>query len=156
MAAEVVSMEREERPPSGGPKPGAYQLSLKTHNILDYVLGVILMLSPAIFGFANIPAARSTFLNLGFTIIGYSLFTRYRWSVFKLIPLGLHMGLDVLLGATLILAPWVIGYRALISDAQLFLHFFLGVGAMLMVGVTRSRTEANIVREDREEMKRAA
>ena len=156
MAAEIVSIDKEERSSQRNPDPGTYQMSLRTHNVLDYVLGVALILSPPVFGFSDVPAARSTCLNLGFSIIAYSLFTRYRWSIFKLIPIGVHMALDIILGASLILAPWVLGYRPLITGGQLLVHFVLGLGAILMVGVTRSRTEATLSREDREEIKRAA
>ena len=157
MSAEIVSIEKSERSGSpGGPSRYPYQLSLKTHNVLDYIMGVVLIVSPGIFGFSDVPAARSTFLNLGFALIAYSLFTRYRWSIFKLVPLGTHMVLDVILGASLILAPWVLGYRPLISGGQLIVHLALGLGAMLMVGMTRSKSEVSMVQEDREELKRAA
>jgi hypothetical protein len=156
MAAEIVSIDKDEPATPQDPRPGVYQMSLKTHNVLDYLLGVALILSPPVFGFSDVPAARSTCLNLGFAIIAYSLFTRYRWSIFKLIPIGLHMTFDIILGASLILAPWALGYRPLITGGQLLVHFVLGLGAILMVGVTRSRTEATIAREDREELKRAA
>jgi hypothetical protein len=156
MAADVVSMERENRPAGGGPRRPVYQMSLKTHNILDYTLGIVLLLSPIVFGFTDVSSARATFQNLGFVLIAYSLLTRYRYSVFKLIPLGFHMALDVLLGASLILAPWALGYRPMINNGQLFVHFLLGLGTLMMVGVTRSRTASTIAREDREEIKKAA
>jgi hypothetical protein len=66
------------------------------------------------------------------------------------------MALDVLLGASLILAPWALGYRPMINNGQLFVHFLLGLGTLMMVGVTRSRTASTIAREDREEIKKAA
>ena len=156
MPAEVVSMEREDRPSGPGSNRPVYQMSLRTHNVLDYVLGGVLILAPVVFGFSDISSARSTFQNLGFALIAYSLLTRYRYSVFKVIPLGLHMALDVLVGVSLILAPWAVGYRPLISNGQLFLHFLLGVGALMMVGITRSRSQATLTREDREEFKKAA
>src|SRR3989338_2511280 len=73
-------------------------LSIKTHNILDYVTGAILLFVPAIFGFSEIDAARNIFIFAGISLIGYSLLTKYQYSLWKVIPLGVHMSLDVLLG----------------------------------------------------------
>lgn len=122
-------------------------LSLKTHNIMDYVIGAVLILSPYIFGFSGVDAARNVFLILGFGLIGYSLLTNYRYSVAKVIPLGVHMAMDVTAGFVVILAPYVLGYSDLLTDGQIALHWIMGFGAMGLVALTRSRTERAAVAE---------
>ena len=73
-------------------------MSLKTHNILDYVAGAgCVMLSSAV---GDVPAARNLLISAGLGQIAYSLFTNYRYSAAKLIPLGVHMGLDLGAGLT--------------------------------------------------------
>jgi hypothetical protein len=116
-------------------------LSLRTHNILDYVGAAILVLSPFIFGFSDVAAARNTFLVLGFALAIYSLLTNYYYSVAKLIPLGVHMFLDVVTGIVLMLAPSIFNYRSVITDGQYALHFVLGIGVIVLVAVTRRKTE---------------
>jgi hypothetical protein len=37
----------------------------------------------------------------------YSLFTRYEWGVFKVIPFEVHLLFDVILGAKLLVAAWL-------------------------------------------------
>jgi hypothetical protein len=121
-------------------------LSLNTHNILDYVIGAVLILCPSIFGFFNVFPARDTFLILGFGLIGYSLLTNYRYSIAKVIPLGVHMFLDVTAGAVLILAPYIFNYRDFITGGQTVVHFVMGVGAWLLVAFTNRRTNRMVDR----------
>lgn len=130
-------------------------ISLNTHNVLDYVIGAVLVLCPYVFGFQDIPAARNLFLVLGFGLIGYSLLTRYKYSMLNLIPLGVHMAFDALAGLVLMAGPWLFGYRGLISPAQTVLHFVLGVGAIGLVALTSVRTDATRIlthatRQDRD------
>jgi hypothetical protein len=120
-------------------------LSLKTHNILDYVIGAILVLCPYVFGFSDVTAAKTVFLVLGFGLIGYSLLTNYQYSLFKVIPLGVHMTFDVIAGAVLILAPYVFGYRGMITGGQTALHYVLGLGAWALVATTRPRSERDVI-----------
>lgn len=122
-------------------------LSLKTHNVLDYVVGATLVACPYIFGFSDVDIARNVFLTLGLGLIGYSMITKYYYSVLKIIPVGLHMGLDVVSGAALILAPFVLGYNDVLSGGQLLVHFAMGAGAFLLVGLTRNRSTPIDMRE---------
>lgn len=114
--------------------------SLKVHNILDYVIGAILVICPYVFGFSNVHAARNVFLVLGFGLIGYSLLTNYRYSVVKAIPVSTHMALDVLLGIVLMLSPTVFRYSSRLNGAEVGLHFILGFGAIALVALTNQDT----------------
>lgn len=117
-------------------------IPLKTHNVIDYVVGALLALSPFIFGFSDVTMARNTFLVVGLGLIAYSSITNYHYSLAKVIPLGVHMVMDAVLGIVLILAPALFGYRELITDGQFALHFVFGVGALGLVAFTRTRTES--------------
>lgn len=118
-------------------------VSLKTHNILDYVGGALLIMSPFLFGFADINAARNVFTLAGFILILYSLFTNYYYAVIRVIPLGVHMTLDAINGVLLITAPWIFNYRAFLTPGQEYLHYVLGVGVLALVGLTREKTESD-------------
>lgn len=120
-------------------------IPLNVHNVLDYVIGGALALSPSLFGFSAVPAARNLFLVLGLGLIGYSLLTRYRYSIAKIIPIGVHMALDVGAGVVLMLGPWVFGYSNLITGGQTLVHFVFGLGAIGLVALTRPRTEREML-----------
>lgn len=116
--------------------------SLKSHNILDYVLGSVLLVGPWLFGFQAIPEARVLFLLCGIAVITYSLMTKYAYSFTQMIPLGVHMTLDTIIGVVLILAPAMFGYRGLITEAQSVAHIIMGVGLVSLVALTKPKTEA--------------
>ncbi len=118
-------------------------VSLKTHNILDYVGGAALILAPFLFGFSDIDAARNVFMIAGFALVAYSLCTNYYYSLIRVIPLGVHMTLDALNGVLIIAAPWIFNYRAFLTPGQEYLHYILGVGVLALVGLTRERTESD-------------
>src|SRR4051794_26552541 len=102
-------------------------ISLNRHNLLDYAMGIFLLLCPFLFAFADIDVARYTFFISGFLVILYSLLTDYEYSVLKVSPLGVHMTLDVLIGAFIFLAPWILGYRGLLTTGQEYLHYIVGL-----------------------------
>lgn len=124
-------------------------ISLRTHNVLDYVIAAILVACPYVFGFADIPAARNVFLVLGIGLAAYSLCTNYYYSVFKIIPVGFHMAMDVSAGVITLLAPWLFGYNVLLTGTQLGVHFVMGLGAIGLVAMTNRISQRPIaVSED--------
>lgn len=113
-------------------------IPLKTHNILDYVGAFVLIASPYVFNFSDVPTARNVFETLGFVLAIYSMLTRYPYSIAKIIPLRAHMLLDVITGFVLMIAPYAFSYRAAITNGQTALHFVLGLGLWGLVALTRS------------------
>lgn len=116
-------------------------ISLRTHNIFDYVIGVFLVVCPFLFGFSQIATAVNIFMLGGIALVTYSLLTNYYYSLARVIPLGVHMMLDALLGILLILSPALFGYRETLTDGQYALHIVVGIGVVGLVALTHTRTE---------------
>lgn len=116
-------------------------VSLKTHNILDYVAGAVLILVPYIFGFGDLEVARSSMMLAGTALILYSLFTNYYYSLMRVVPLGVHMTFDAITGVFVMTAPWLLDYRVFLTPTQEYLHYVLGIGVLGLVALTRERTE---------------
>jgi hypothetical protein len=118
-------------------------MSLRTHAFLDYIGGAILILSPFVSGFADLDIARNVTVLSGFILILYSLFTNYEGGMLKILPLGVHMTFDVILGAFIFMAPWILNYRDFLTLGQEYLHYALGIGAFLLVAFSHEKTEAD-------------
>src|SRR4051794_30398084 len=116
-------------------------MTIRTHNILDYILGAALILAPFLFGFSNVYFAHDVFLITGLTLIGYSLLTEYTYSIAKVIPLSMHMVFDLISGAFLALAPAIYNYRAELTGFQYALHFMFAMGFIALVAFTRRGAE---------------
>ena len=106
-------------------------INSKTHSILDYLMGIVLILSPFIFGFWQGNAAGWILIILGGGLIIYSMVTDYEFSATKAISLKTHLTLDVISGVFLALSPWLFGF----ADQVFWPHLIFGIfeiGAGLM------------------------
>lgn len=108
-------------------------LSSRTHGILDYLTGILLILSPRLFGFAGAGAASQVPVLLGVLTILYSLCTRYEFGLLRVLPLRFHLGLDFFAGVFLALSPWLFRF----ADAVWVPHFGVGLFEVVMSLLTR-------------------
>jgi hypothetical protein len=120
-------------------------MSLKSHSVLDYVAGIFLLFVPVIFGFSEIDSARDLFLVTGLTMLAYSACTQYDLSIVKWIPLSAHMSLDVAAGVTVMLAPWLLGYREVLTGTQEIIHYAVALGLFGLVAFTQPQAEVHEV-----------
>lgn len=85
--------------------------STKAHGILDYLMGIFLLLVPT-FLHLKIDSAEGFILynTAGFLLL-YTALTAYELGVIKLIPMKLHLTLDIFLGIFLATVPWVLNFE---------------------------------------------
>ena len=103
----------------------------RTHGVIDYLMGALLIVAPYILGFADGTAAQWIPQVVGAALIGTSLLTDYELGVVRVIPMPVHLGLDVAAGALLAVSPWLFGF----ADRVWVPHVILGlaeIGAGLM------------------------
>jgi hypothetical protein len=112
-------------------------LSPFVHGIIDYAVGILLLLAPVLFGFDGAPEALCYALGVGH--IGYSLLTRYPLSIVKLIPFPIHGMIESAAGVFLLASPWLFGFA---DDQIAARNFFVGsaIAVGLVVVLTRYRT----------------
>ena len=103
-------------------------ISIKLHSILDYIFGIFLILSPWIFMFNKDVFDAGSPIIIGVFVILYSFFTRYNYSLFKVIPIRVNLLLDVTCGVALAISPWLLNF----SDIVYVPHLFLGVVMILL------------------------
>lgn len=109
-------------------------LSTKTHGILDYIVGALLIAAPWLFGFYQGGMESWIPIVLGAGTIVYSLITDYEMSVSRNISMKTHLTLDALAGVLLAASPWLFGF----SDIVYLPHLIVGLGELLVVLVTQT------------------
>jgi hypothetical protein len=114
-------------------------ISRRTHGVLDYIVGIVLILAPRIFGFDTGGPESRIPITLGIVTIVYSLLTNYELGVFKLLPFRLHLTLDTLSGVLLAVSPWLFHF----SDQVWAPHVVVGLIELGVVFMTRHTTSAH-------------
>lgn len=98
-------------------------IDTKTHAITDYLTGTLLIIAPYVFGFANGGPEQWLPQMLGAMTIVMSLLTRYELSAAKVIPLRVHLTVDVIGGLLLAVSPWLFGF----ADVIWWPHLVVGL-----------------------------
>jgi hypothetical protein len=105
----------------------------KIHGILDYLVGAALIAAPWLFGVSDVGgAAVVSPIVLGVGLIVYSLFTKYEWGPFGLIPMPVHLVFDVVASLFLALSPWIFGFAGEALNVWLP-HVVVGVTVIVVV-----------------------
>ena len=82
----------------------------RVHGVLDYLVGLLLIAAPKIFGFEGTGIASQLPTLMGVATIVYSLLTRYELGLLKVLPFRVHLGIDALAGVLLAASPWLFGF----------------------------------------------
>ncbi len=126
--------------PDPGPATGApWQfLPTRVHGVLDYLMGLVLIVLPFVPGFPRLeahPSATWIPLALGVGALVYSLVTNYEFGLLRLLPMPVHLAFDFLSGVLLASSPWLFGFYH-----QVYLpHFILGIFEIGAALFTRPR-----------------
>lgn len=118
-------------------------INTRIHGMIDYMMGILLIISPWLFGFANGGAAQWVPIILGVGAIFYSIVTDYELGLLKLIPVKAHLMIDLVAGIFLAASPWIFGF----ADEVYLPHLILGIaeiGASLMTKQHPSYEETSL------------
>lgn len=90
---------------------------------MDYLCGILLIISPWLFNFSEVNEARWVAIIVGALMLLMSFMTDYEGGVIKSISMAAHLRMDVLVGIFLALSPWIFGF----SDQVYLPHLILGL-----------------------------
>lgn len=108
-------------------------LGSRTHGIIDYLTGLLLIAAPWLFDFAAGGAETWIPVALGSMVLAYSLFTDYELSISRSIPLSTHLMLDMVSGIFLAISPWLFGFADYVSAP----HLVIGLASFLVAAISR-------------------
>ncbi|MDQ3656314.1 MAG: SPW repeat protein [Chloroflexota bacterium] len=114
----------------------------RIHGFLDYGMGLLLIVAPWLFGFADGGAETWIPVILGIGAIGYSLLTDYELGVARTIPMATHLMLDIASGIVLAVSPWIFGFAGDVWAPHLILGL-LEIGAGLTTRTTPDTSRVN-------------
>jgi hypothetical protein len=115
----------------------------RTHGVIDYFMGALLIVAPYLLGFADGTAAQWIPQIIGAALIGASLLTDYELGVVRMVPMPVHLFLDVAVGVLLAASPWLFGF----ADRVFWPHLILGLLEIATGLMTRTRPETAAVAE---------
>lgn len=101
-------------------------ISTRTHGMLDYAMGLLLIISPWLFNFARGDAAMWVPVIVGAGVILYSMFTDYEMGGARVISMRSHLWLDGIGGLFLAGSPWIFGF----ADFVFWPHLIFGLAEM--------------------------
>jgi hypothetical protein len=113
----------------------------RIHGVIDYLTGVLLIAAPWLFGFADGGAAQWVPIILGLMVILQSLVTDYELGVAHWLAMPMHLVLDGLSGALLVVSPWLFGF----ADEVWVPHVVIGLFEIVMSLVTRKEPELETI-----------
>lgn len=120
-------------------------ISSKAHTVIGLIVGVVLLFAPSIFGFTDNTAATVTAIVVGLFIILNELITTSPYSPLKLVPMRVHIVIDIVTGLVLALSPWLFGFMDSDQPHQWVPHLIVGIltiGYAAMTSVADARSKA--------------
>lgn len=82
-------------------------ISTQWHALLDYLLAIMLLIGPWFFNFPDDQTGKTLCLASGGMIVLFNLFTKHELGIIRVIPMSLHLNLDLVMGIFLILSVFL-------------------------------------------------
>lgn len=109
-------------------------ISTRMHGMIDYATAAVLILIPLFYILGGATGAVVWIpLIAGLALLGMSLVTRYELGVIRWIPMRTHLLADMLLGAFLIVSPWLFGF----ADVVWWPHVLVGIAEIAVAAMTK-------------------
>ena len=114
----------------------------RVHGVLDYLVGALLIAAPWLLNFDRGGAETWVPVILGIGALVYSFLTNYELGIIRRIPVGTHLGLDVVSGVLLALSPWLFGFSSYVFWPHLILGIFEIIAALTTQTTPRTASYA--------------
>lgn len=95
----------------------------KTHGFLDYSIGFLLFISPLLFDYDEESIHCRLLVVIGLLLLLTSLLTDHELFLVKIFSFKTHLIIDFLLGAFLLISPWLFE----LSGKSILPHIVLGI-----------------------------
>ncbi|MDX5436221.1 MAG: SPW repeat protein [Pontibacter sp.] len=111
------------------------------HGILDYVVGLVFIAAPWLFGFSDASWATWTIVIAGIAVLLQTIFTDFEVGLVHKVPMQTHLMVDFGLGVILALSPWMFNF----AEYVYMPHLIGGVFAILASLTTHRRPSESYI-----------
>lgn len=125
------------------PGKGDGMIRPATHQAIDYLVAIVLILAPFFFGFSAVISATWVAILSGVALGTYSVVTRYAAESPHPVGWRLHLALDAILGLFVAASPWIFGFSRFIGTVWMP-HLVLGIVLVLAAAVSALVAEARV------------
>lgn len=115
-------------------------IETKTHGIIDYLVGVLILILPAVAGWDFRQAESIVLMVFGIMTIIMSLMTAYEYSMEKIIPVSTHLMIDVLGGIIVAISPWLFEF----ADRVYLPHLIVGLFSIAAGLLTKTISQPSL------------
>jgi len=106
------------------------------HGVADYIGGLVLLVAPNVFGFADVGGAAVWVPRvLGVIVLLQSIMTNYELGLVKILPMKMHLMNDYVAGLVLAASPWIFGFADERTNAWMP-HVVVGIAVFLLTLMT--------------------
>lgn len=113
------------------------RISPRVHTAIGTLVGLALLLAPALFGFDSTGGAAAAIPRaLGAAVILSEIVVRGGYSMIGFMPMTLHIATDVVLGAFLVFSPWIFGFTG--RGARVWVPYLV-IGLVMMAYALATR-----------------
>lgn len=106
----------------------------KAHGVIAYLVGVLLIVSPWLFGFHEGGAETWGAIIPGAIIIIYNFISNHEYGAIHALPMGVALLCDLLVGITVVMAPALLGFSSEVRAPFVLIGLFLVFLALFTKG----------------------
>lgn len=111
------------------------------HGVLEYVVGVLFIAAPFLFGFDS-SAATASAIVVGLLLLAFTATSALPTGLVSSITVGVHVTVDLVFAVLLVALPFILGFRDEAAPTALFI--VVGVLHLLVTIATRFSPEEDL------------
>ena len=121
-------------------------LSSRMHGFLDYIVSILLLITPDALGFTSIggPAVAIPRV-IGGLILMQTVLTRYESGLIEILPFSIHLGMEIVFGGFLLASPLLFGFY---DEAAIVWLPHVLVGAFVLLSALTTETQPRFMASD--------
>jgi len=120
-------------------------ISTSLHGTLDYLVSILLIISPWILGYYHTGIESIIPVLLGVSTISISLMTDYEKGILRVIPMKTHLLIDIITGLLLAASPWIFGFSEVVYKPHLAFGIVEIVAALCTTAIPKDKPDTNLI-----------